>query len=162
MREQIRRAVSRACPSWMADRRDDIAQAAMRRVLELLRRNEDRTGYPASYLWKAAYSATIDEIRRLRREQSRTVEVEDTAELSDQRQPGPERIAAGREIGDLIRACLRGLLKPRRMAVVLYLQGESLAEAGRLLGWNLKRVNNLVYRGLADLRECLRAKGVEP
>lgn len=162
IREVIRRAVSRACPAWLADRRDDITQAATRRVLELSRRNEDRTAYPASYLWKVAYSATIDEIRRLRREQSHTVEVEEPSELSDRRRPSPEQSAAGREIGGLIRACLRGLLKPRRMAVVLHLQGESLAAVGRLLGWNVKRANNLVYRGLADLRECLRAKGVEP
>ena len=91
-----------------------------------------------------------------------TEDVEDTASLSDRVRPNPERQAAGREIGDSIRACLRGLLKPRRMAVVLYLQGESVGEASQLLGWNTKRVNNLVYRGLADLRTCLRSKGVEP
>ena len=31
-----------------------------------------------------------------------------------------------------------------------------------MLGWNAKRADNLVYRGLADLRRCLTAKGIEP
>jgi RNA polymerase sigma-70 factor (ECF subfamily) len=33
-------------------------------------------------------------------------------------------------------------------------------ELGRLLGWNAKKAENLVYRGLADLRGCLTEKGV--
>jgi RNA polymerase sigma-70 factor (ECF subfamily) len=50
----------------------------------------------------------------------------------------------------------------RRRAVMLYLQGHSVPEAARLLGWTAKRTENLVYRGLADLRHCLRAKGHTP
>ena len=48
------------------------------------------------------------------------------------------------------------------MAVVLHLQGHSVPEAARLLNWGNKRTENLVYRGLADLRNCLALKGLEP
>ena len=48
------------------------------------------------------------------------------------------------------------------MAVTLYLQGHSVPEAARVLDWPAKRTENLVYRGLADLRECLMKKGIQP
>ena len=35
-------------------------------------------------------------------------------------------------------------------------------EAAGILDWSAKRVENLVYRGLADLRDCLAAKGFKP
>ena len=50
--------------------------------------------------------------------------------------------------------------RERRLAVTLHLQGHSVPEAARLLDWAVKRTENLVYRGLADLRECLTAKGI--
>ena len=54
------------------------------------------------------------------------------------------------------------LVRPRRLAVALYLQGHSVPEAAKLLEWGNKRTENLVYRGLADLRECLAKKGLKP
>jgi RNA polymerase sigma-70 factor (ECF subfamily) len=30
------------------------------------------------------------------------------------------------------------------------------------MGWTEKKAENLVYRGLADLRRCLSAKGLRP
>ena len=69
---------------------------------------------------------------------------------------------ASREIGQGIRDCLARLKNERRMAVTLYLQGHSVPEASRILEWSTKRTENLVYRGLADLRECLLSKGLRP
>jgi RNA polymerase sigma-70 factor (ECF subfamily) len=37
-----------------------------------------------------------------------------------------------------------------------------VAEAARILDWSPKRTENLVYRGLADLRGCLTSKGLKP
>jgi RNA polymerase sigma-70 factor (ECF subfamily) len=50
----------------------------------------------------------------------------------------------------------------RRLAVTLYLHGHSVPDAARILDWSAKRTENLVYRGLADLRECLLSKGLRP
>jgi RNA polymerase sigma-70 factor, ECF subfamily len=46
--------------------------------------------------------------------------------------------------------------------VTLYLQGHTVPETARILGWDAKRAENLVYRGLADLRQCLMGKGHRP
>jgi RNA polymerase sigma-70 factor (ECF subfamily) len=42
----------------------------------------------------------------------------------------------------------------------MYLHGHSVAEVAALLGWRFKKAENLVYRGLADLRRCLATKGL--
>ena len=66
------------------------------------------------------------------------------------------------ELGVGIRDCLGGLAEPRRLAVLLHLEGFRAEEASRVLHWDVKRVQNLIYRGLADLRRCLEGKGLVP
>src|SRR3954468_23899581 len=68
------RAVDRVCPRWMADKADDLVQVAMMRVMEIQRKKEGTAELNAFYLRKAAYSAMIDEIRRLRRRQEVSLE----------------------------------------------------------------------------------------
>ncbi len=159
---ELERAVAKVCPRWLADRRDDLVQAALMRVMEIQRRSEGKRRFAASYLWKAAYSAMVDEIRRLRRRREDPLEDEAWEGGPATSTPGPERRAADREVALGIRQCLGRLVRPRRMAVVLYLQGHSVPEASKLLNWGNKRTENLVYRGLADLRACLAGKGLEP
>jgi RNA polymerase sigma-70 factor (ECF subfamily) len=137
-------------------------QAALLRVVEIRGAREGDAGFNSSYLWKVAYTATVDEIRRLRRRREVTLEEAGAEITMASPQPGPEEDRAGREIGRQIQDCLALMVEPRRLAVVLHLQGHSVPEAARLLGWSEKRAENLTYRGLADLRSCLRARGVEP
>lgn len=158
------RAVDRVCPRWMADRADDLVQVALMRVMEIQRRKEGTAEFSSFYLKKAAYSALIDEIRRLRRRQEVSLAGDDEEDgpVFDPAapEPDPERASAGRQIGRAIRDCLGGMVPPRRHAVTLNLQGHSVPDIGRLLGWTAKKAENLVYRGMADLRGCLGAKGI--
>jgi DNA-directed RNA polymerase specialized sigma24 family protein len=71
-------------------------------------------------------------------------------------------VSRGREIRRFLTVCLERLVRPRRLAVILHLQGESAGDAATLLGWDRKRVYNLTFRGLRDLRRCLAAQGVTP
>ena len=159
------RAVDRVCPRWMADKADDLVQVAMMRVMEIRRKKEGTAELNAFYLRKAAYSAMIDEIRRLRRRQEVSFEGggdEDDAVSYDPAapDPDPERASAGRQVGRAIRDCLGLMVPPRRHAVTLNLQGHSVPEVGKLMGWTAKKAENLVYRGMADLRDCLGTKGI--
>ncbi len=160
LREDLVRAVARACPRWLADRADDLVQNALLRVLDVRSRREEEPEFSALYLRKAAYSAVVDEIRRLRRRGEVPLDQDGVAEPSVE-EPDPERRAAGSELGREVRACLSGLLAARRRAVTLHLLGHSVPEAARLLGVRAKQAENLVYRGLADLRRCLEGKGVK-
>jgi len=146
----------------MRDRSEDIVQVAMMRVMRAAARGN--THFNATYLRKVAYSATIDEIRRLKTD--REVSMEDSEgrrhDPADVVSPTPEGSSRGAQIGRGIADCMGHMIGDRRRAVTLYLQGHSAPEIARLLEWNRKRSENLIYRGLADLRACLRGKGLTP
>ena len=87
------KAVYRVCPRWMADRADDLVQVALMRVMEIQRKKEGTAEFSPFYLKKAAYSAMIDEIRRLRRRQEVSMEgtgEEDAAVMFDPAAPDPD------------------------------------------------------------------------
>jgi RNA polymerase sigma-70 factor, ECF subfamily len=165
LRRDVVRAIARICPSWLANQRDDLVQTAMMRVMQIVEshppRPEGDSPFASSYLHKVAYSVLVDEIRRVTRRQETDLDTEavDRSAVVDR---DPEREAASREIGAGIQDCLSRLNEDRRLAVTLYLQGHSVPDAARLLDWPAKRTENLVYRGLADLRECLSTKGLKP
>lgn len=164
LRRDIARAVGRLCPNWMASTRDDLVQTALLRVMHIVNgpspSSEGNRAISTSYLYKVAYSVLVDELRRLRRRGE--TNLQDEAVLMPDGQGDPERITAARQIGRGIRACLRAMKNERRLAVTLHLQGHSVPEAARVLDWTFKRTENLVYRGLSDLRACLTAKGMRP
>lgn len=167
LRTTLTRAVRRQCPRWLSDHADDLAQAALLKVMAAVERREGDRSLSAFYLHRVAHSALVDEIRRRqrRREVSLDAHPDDGPPSDGLALPDagdPEQEASLRELGSAVRGCLLGMIADRRRAVMLYLQGHSVPDAARVLGWSAKRTENLVYRGLADLRQCLRAKGHGP
>jgi RNA polymerase sigma-70 factor (ECF subfamily) len=166
LRQDLERIVVRLCPSWLSSQRDDLVQTAVMRVMQIVQADAVAQG-PARtlasfYLYKAAHSALVDEIRRVRRRHEDSLETEEDVAAVTGAHLNPERIAASQEIGRGIQDCLTQMSDDRRLAVTLYLQGHTVPEASRILDWSAKRTENLVYRGLADLRECLTLKGMRP
>ena len=163
LRERLSRSVLRICPAWLSDRRDDLVQNSMMRVMAILEKSEGDRELGSSYLSRVAYSALVDEIRRLRRRQEVTLEDEETGEIQTATlHPDPEASSMGLQVGRGIQECLGAQVQSRRVAVILNLQGYSVPEAARLLEWTVKKTENLVYRGIADLRRCLNKKGLQP
>jgi RNA polymerase sigma-70 factor (ECF subfamily) len=117
---------------------------ALLRLLERPGAGEGTNPRGASYLWRVAYTVVIDEIRRFRRQQRQAEQAS-----------GGERVTPGPEARSELLACLDGLQDRRRTAVILHLQGFRTGEVASALGWTEKQAENLVYRGLADLRACL-------
>jgi RNA polymerase sigma-70 factor (ECF subfamily) len=153
------RAVRTVCPAWLADQVDDLTQIATARVLHRMRATAGTVVFQSGYLYRAAYTVLIDEIRRRRRLREEALEV-DAAPASGA--VDAERLTASRDIREALAGCLSKQLPARRRAVVLHLQGHSFAETALLLECAHKKAENLVYRGLADLRACLKARGVTP
>ncbi len=159
LREQLVRAVAKSCPGWLAADADDLVQAALMKVLDIAGRREGTPEFSTFYLRRTAYSTVVDEIRRRRRR--REVPLDEGPGMDDQPTPAadPERLSSDSELGRAIRGCLEALIRPRKLAVTLHLQGHRIREVGELLGWSAKRAENLIYRGLDDLRGCLDRKG---
>ncbi len=157
--------VERVCPYRLRDRIDDIVQNGVMAVLRLIRNCEaDGKPFP-SYIMKGAYIRTVshnavtDEIRRLH---SRPDEGSKEGESVMPASPAPADPIQSKEFRDVIRQCLRHMVEPRRIAVALKLRGHNVPEISRLKGWTRSRVSNLVYRGLGNLRDCLRKMGWTP
>jgi RNA polymerase sigma-70 factor (ECF subfamily) len=162
LRADVARTVARVCPPWLAGSSDDLVQAVLLRVMAVRGRREGNAELSTFYLRKAAHSALVDEIRRWRRRREVALDGEGEEAVPVSGHPDPERLSAGRQLGRAIRGCLQTLARPRRLAVVLNLQGHSVPEISRLLNWTAKRAENLVYRGLSDLRLCLERQGIAP
>lgn len=162
LRERLAAAVARVCPHWLRDQREDLVQTALVRIMEIMRREEKEGSFNATYLWRTAYSVTLDEIRRARWKREVPLEDEPGGASAPGRRADPERVAALRETGEGVRACLRGLLPPRRRAVLLHFLGYAPRDAAVILGKSARQISNLIYRGLGDLRRCLERKGLAP
>jgi len=160
LQDVLGRAVRRVCPGWLAQRYDDIVQNAVLRIVRKWSETEEPEHLGASYLWRVAHSAVMDEIRHRRRHPEDAWEV--PPEKPSPGEPSPER---RRESGELRRAIETGLQQlpdDRRRAVALFLLGHSLKESAGILGWTTKRVDNQRYQGLAALRRYLAERGYEP
>jgi RNA polymerase sigma-70 factor (ECF subfamily) len=168
LRTALAQAVRRQCPGWLRQHAEDLAQAALVKIMGRVQTGEGERQLSSFYLYRVAHSALVDEIRR--RQRRREVPLESAepgagapeARIEPRATGDPEQDAALRELGSAVRACLLEMKRERRLAVTLYLQGHSVPEAARVLDWPVKRTENLVYRGLADLRQCLLAKGHMP
>lgn len=158
LRRELVRAVKRSCPAWLVQDADDLVQDALLRLLD--RPDLDPEALTGSYLRRVAYSVVVDELRlRRRRPADQPGDLDHSqAETADPRLDG----AAAGAIGDGIARCLARQAEDRRRALTLHLLGHSVPEAAELLGWGAKRVENLVYRGLVHLRECLAGLGLWP
>jgi len=161
IRTRLVGVVRQVCPRWLADRAEDVVQAAMMKLLDQQRRGTLARGNPSrTYLWRVAYSVTVDEIRRLRRRGE--VELDDEAGSAPPAVVQPPGHPETLDLSRAIRSCLAGVGIDRRVVVGHYLLGHTLEESETLTGWGGKRVRNLLYRGLADLRQCLARKGFRP
>lgn len=156
LREQLVHAVRRVCPSWLAQDAEDLVQDALIRVMQRTRSSDGTLVVSPAYLKKVAYSTVVDEIRRRQRRPD-VVAGQDGDEVADDAPATGDPL-----LGNAIAGCLAQQHADRRRAVTLHLLGHSVAEAASTLGCNVKRAENLVYRGLAQLRDCLNQRGIQP
>jgi RNA polymerase sigma-70 factor (ECF subfamily) len=125
------------------------------------RASENLAAIPASYLQRTALSAAIDLLRRGRaRRADRTVPLDDEPDGMGQ-SPGPDQVLAESETAEQVERAIQSIHASRRPVVRMHLMGHSREEIGQLLGWTEAKTRNLLYRGLADVRERLLAEGVQ-
>ena len=124
----------------------------------------------SSYVYRTAVSAALDLIRRRRggRTESLDEMLDDggaagaaastTAAAGDD----PAARLAESELGEVVAQVVDTLVPARRPVVRMHLAGYSREEIAELLGWSEAKTRNLLYRGLADLRERLAERGIGP
>ncbi|HJQ99464.1 MAG TPA: sigma-70 family RNA polymerase sigma factor [Candidatus Polarisedimenticolaceae bacterium] len=144
----------------MSHEREDLVQSALLRIVG----HHESEGAPrevnATYIWKTAYSVTLDEMRRARWRFERSAGDELSEHVVAGRSPDPEEAASTSEVRAHVLGCLRYLEISRRRAVLMRLSGYNREETAERLGMSPKQIANYVHRGMQDLRRCLQAKGV--
>jgi RNA polymerase sigma factor (sigma-70 family) len=164
----LRRTIVQLCPKDLGLQCNDIEQDARLRLWRALQSERKIQNLP-SYLYRIAVTATLDAIRRVeaKREEQLLLAEEENEETGEPQwlvagpAHAPDLLTERRQLLRKVEAALAGLSENRRRAVGLHLEGMTTQEIGDLLGWTEPKARNLVYRGLQDLREQLRAEGVD-
>ena len=111
------------------------------------------------YIQRTINSILIDQIRKMRR-QERLILHEKEKLLFEEGQapenPPPRDVYRG-----LVGGAADSLLESRRKVVKLFLMDLTIEEISSTLKWSKDKTRNLLYRGLSDLRNTLKERGVE-
>jgi len=117
----------------------------------------------ASYIYRAAISASIDIIRRRRSRRFEAASLDDgIADVAADPRRRADSNLEGDELAATVHRATGMLIEARRAVVRMHLAGYDREEIADLLGWSEPKTRNLLYRGLADLRQILESWGVRP
>lgn len=115
----------------------------------------------SSYLYRTAVSAALDVLRRHRRPREDALEDVGQEPATPARRE-PEQSLESSELAQQVARAIDTITPSRRPVVRMYLAGYTREEIAALLGWSEAKTRNLLYRGLADLRERLTEQGIGP
>jgi RNA polymerase sigma factor (sigma-70 family) len=131
---------------------DEMLQDVRIRIWRALETGEKISAVSPSYLYRTATTAALDLIRRRRPHREQSLDETPVASLT---LPAPD------DTEEIARA-VSFLGEGRRQVVRMYLAGYAREEIASLMGWTEARTRNLLYRGLADLRQRLQTHGIGP
>src|SRR5262245_13847132 len=128
---------------------DEVVQELRLRMWKSLGTAELIRRAKASYIYRAAISASIDIIRRRRARRFETSSDDDLTDVAvDTRRRADARLDQ-HELHDAVHRAISMLAESRRAVVRMHLAGYEREEIGELLGWSEAKTRNLLYRGLA-------------
>jgi RNA polymerase sigma factor (sigma-70 family) len=143
---------------------EDVEQEVKLKIWDFLRKGKSIHNL-SSYIKKVAYSTTVDELRKMRkqappRESGELQQVYVSTELLEAHRSGlsPESSLEEKEQKAFIHQSLGRLGKNRKQVLRLYLDGFSVDEIGEYFGWDNVKVRHLLYRGIDDLRDLIRSE----
>jgi RNA polymerase sigma factor (sigma-70 family) len=133
---------------------DEVLQDVRIRIWRSLSTREKIALAPASYVYRTAISASLDLIRRRRADR-----VEHSERVSENQAvasgTGPDQTVEAAEFAALLAEALSRIRESRRLVVRMHMAGYHRCEIAEIMGWTEAKTRNLLYRGLADLRQQL-------
>lgn len=142
---------------------DEVFQEVRIRLWRARGSREKIASVGTSYLYRTAVSAALDLIRRRRSgHAARHTTIDGGSDPALVQPVTPEHAVEEAEVRAEIERAVGSLVASRRPVVRMYLAGYSRDEIARLLGWTEAKTRNLLYRGLADLRDRLTERGIHP
>ncbi len=142
---------------------EDVVQETRIRLWKALGSDEKIRHAPASYIARTVMSAAVDFLRRRRaRREEALPEPQQIGSLSFASADTADRTVAEADVSAALDRAVNLLVESRRPVIRMYLAGYDREEIAELLEWSEAKTRNLLYRGLADLRETLNEWGYGP
>jgi RNA polymerase sigma-70 factor (ECF subfamily) len=142
---------------------DEVMQEVRIRLWRARGTSEQVGETNTSYVYRTASSAALDVLRRRRARQAErhdSIDGGDAVTTLTAPHPDPHAALEGSELATRVARAIDEIPSSRRPAVRMHLAGYPRDEIARLMGWTEAKTRNLLYRGLADLRERLTAEGI--
>jgi len=141
---------------------EDVEQEVKLKIWKLLKKGKKVENLP-SYIKRVAYTATVDELRKMKRQNpaseialhttlvsmTRLREIGESADF-------PEMRLESKETRIFLEGLIDSLKQNRKQVLRLYLTGMSVEEICEFFDWDKTKVRHLLYRGIEDLRESMR------
>lgn len=137
---------------------EDVIQEVKIKIWKKLAR-EKEIHFRSLYIKRMVNSTLIDHIRRIRR-QEKLISHEKERLLQEERgnaRNPDEEDYLWKQVGE----AQDSLLESRRKVVKLFLMDLTIDEISIVLKWSKDKTRNLLYRGLSDLKEKLKERGIE-
>jgi RNA polymerase sigma-70 factor (ECF subfamily) len=140
---------------------DEVLQEVRIRLWRARGSSEQIAAVSTSYVYRTASTAALDVLRRRRtRREALSDELDGPVAAGLAAAGGPDRELEGSELAAEVSRAIETIPASRRPVVRMYLAGYPREEIADLMGWTEAKTRNLLYRGLADLRERLVARGI--
>jgi RNA polymerase sigma factor (sigma-70 family) len=135
---------------------EDILQDIKIRIWKLIRDEKIISNY-ASYIKKIVNSSVIDQLRKYRREED-LFKIEKRMRISEMELTYSKEAIRKKNLEEAVGKAVEMLIDSRRQVIKLYLLNLSIQEIAGYLNWTQDKTRNLLYRGLADLKDLLVEK----
>jgi RNA polymerase sigma-70 factor (ECF subfamily) len=114
---------------------------------------------PASYINSVVHSTLIDCLRKSRAQEEilQLERLERLRQAEGQNEPRGSDPLARRAIGEAVES----LIPSRKKALKMFLLNMTVEEIARSLNWTPIKTRTLIYRGLDDIREKLKKRGID-
>ena len=142
---------------------DEVMQEVRIRLWRARETSEQVGETNTSYVYRTASTAALDILRRRRARQADrhdAIEEEGPVAVLAAQAPDAHAQLEGSELADRVSRAIDRIPASRRPPVRMHLAGYPREEIATLMGWTEAKTRNLLYRGLADLRELLTAEGI--
>ena len=161
----IRAAIRKTSPQIDESQMDDIEQEVKIKIWKEILKSEKKILNLGSYIWKVTYTTTCRIMKTVSMERriawSQSGESLHYAEdVAQGKNSSPNHRLEKKELLEIIKETIDLLIESRRAVLKLYLMGMDQMEISEFFGWSEGKVRNLISRGLADLREAIRERGL--
>ena len=137
---------------------EDIVQETFLRAYKQLGRYESRSSF-GTWLYRIAANCSLDliRVRKFRGELPKSDdENKDPMEMLPSSEPGPDRLAASRQVEQHVAEAMAGLSAQERTAFVLrHFEGLSIEQISGMLGVGGNAAKHSIFRAVQKLRAAL-------